>query len=56
MVNFGHNSTQLEMLVAENVKKLLHESLFHMGLMHDANVSSFDRTLLSWYYSHLQWA
>lgn len=39
ILDFDHNASQLEKLVAENVRELLEESTFHMGLTRDANVS-----------------
>jgi hypothetical protein len=40
-LDFGHNSSQLEKLVEENVDKLLRDSLFHVGLTRDENVTPF---------------
>jgi hypothetical protein len=37
-LDFDHNSSQLEELVADNVNKLIRESTFHVGLKRDANV------------------
>ena len=38
-LDFCHNSAQLEELVADNVKKLLKDSRFHIGLKLDAQVN-----------------
>lgn len=37
-LNFNHNSSQLEEIVAENMNKLLQKSTFHVGLTCDANI------------------
>lgn len=36
--DFGHNSQQLQKLIAANVTELLEQSLFHAGLVRDPNV------------------
>ena len=40
-LEFDHNSEQLIELVQGNVNKLIKESVFHMGLTLDVNVSFF---------------
>ena len=40
-LDFNHNSDQLEEVVANNVKKLLKDSRFHVGLKLDEQVNSF---------------
>jgi hypothetical protein len=44
-LNFNHNSDQLEEVVANNVKKLLKDSRFHVGLKLNKQVNSF-----SWHF------
>ena len=41
ILDFGHNSSDYEQIIADNVDQLLNESLFHIGLTLDDNVSSY---------------
>jgi len=40
-LDFNHNSNQLEEVVANNIKKLLKDSCFHVGLKLNEQVNSF---------------